>query len=102
LDGIRVARLGWTETTLDDADAASVTNTQPASRPLKPSLAPETLLLATTPELPPELRSANAAVAEHTVFADAHGTWHLWAAIRDTARGDVLGHWESKDFFSDS
>jgi|GEM_PF-255597 len=102
LDGIRVARLGWVEATPDANKPTAATATESASRPMKPSLAPETLLLATNPELPAELGSPNAEIAEHTLFADAHGTWHLWASIRNTARGDMLGHWESKDFFSDS
>ncbi len=104
LDGIRIAQLGWKEAAPDTTTAAGKPQAADA-RPLKPSLAPETLLIAT----PPDLKSSDSSRAsgtvvpgEHTLYRDAQGVWQLWAALKSPLGDNVIGRWESTDFFSDS
>lgn len=100
LDGIRVARLGWRETTTR-SDVDIPFNAETAAAPaLRPTLAPETLLLATPPNLgalgfAPELSGE---LAEHTIFRDARGVWQLWAAILSSDGRSVLGRWSRPIF----
>ena len=37
------------------------------------------------------------APVDHHIYQDTHGTYHLWACVRATARGRVLYHWRSND-----
>lgn len=95
LDGIRIVRLEWVpKESPDEGKGDEATATDDAARPLRPTLAPESLLLA---EIDRTTQSApDRGFGSHSVYVDADGVWTVLADV-----GGEWRRWRSPDFFAD-